>query len=182
MALSRMIRFGLLDLSARNGHHGFEELCRALAVSRIASNVYPATGPVSAGGDQGRDFQTFASHIAKELGAHGGFAALVSDGPIAFLCTLQAERIPAKVRSDLTKIAAGEPPVETVYAMLAADLPSAVSTKLKREAREQHGISRSKPGTARERASSSLTSPTVKSPSLLDRPIDPRRKARAALR
>jgi hypothetical protein len=140
MALSRVIRFGLLDLSARNGHHGFEELCRALATSRIASNVYPATGPVSAGGDQGRDFQTFASHIAQELGAGGGFAALVSDGPIAFLCTLQAEGVPSKIRSDLAKIATGEPPVESVYAMLAADLPSAASAKLKREARERHGI------------------------------------------
>jgi tetratricopeptide (TPR) repeat protein len=140
MELSRLIRFGLNDLSARNGHHGFEELCRALAAQRIASNIQPATGPVSGGGDQGRDFQTFVSHIAAELGPHGGFAALVSKGPIAFLCTLQADGLPSKIRSDLKKIAVGGPAVDTAYAMLAADLPAASAAKLKREAKAEYGI------------------------------------------
>lgn len=140
MALSRLIRFGLNDLTARNGHHGFEEMCRFLAAQRIASNVYPATGPVAAGGDQGRDFQTFATAIRQALGEDGGFAALASDEPIAFACTLQKTGVEAKIRSDLAKIGGGQPPVRKVYAMLAVDLPVAKANALKAEASDKQGI------------------------------------------
>jgi hypothetical protein len=139
LALSRLIRFGLKDLSARNGHHAFEELCRFLVAERIVSNVYPATGPVAAGGDSGRDFQTFDTHIRRELGPHGGFAALASGAPVAFACTLQAKAIPSKIRGDLRKIATG-PPVELVYAMLGADLPAAKANEIKAEALEKNSI------------------------------------------
>ena len=139
LALSRLIRYGLNDLSARNGHHAFEELCRFLVAERIVSNVYPATGPVATGGDGGRDFQTFDTHIRSELGPHGGFAALASGVPVAFACTLQAKAIPSKIRSDLRKIAAG-PPVERVYVMLGADLPVAKANEIKQEALEKNSI------------------------------------------
>ena len=36
-----------------------EQLCFQLARRRIYANVIPATGPVSAGGDQGKDFETY---------------------------------------------------------------------------------------------------------------------------
>jgi hypothetical protein len=52
--LGRAIRFALSKLSSQNAHHEFEHLCRHIAKRRIASNVIPATGPVAAGGDQGR--------------------------------------------------------------------------------------------------------------------------------
>jgi hypothetical protein len=140
MELSRLIRFGLNDLSSRDGHHGFEEMCRFLAAQRIASNVYPATGPVAGGGDQGRDFQTFATAIREALGEERGFAALASDEPIAFACTLQKTGLEAKIRSDLAKIVGGQPPARKVYVMLAADLPVAKANALKAEASEKQGV------------------------------------------
>lgn len=140
LELTRLIRFGLADLSARNAHHSFEEMCRFLVAERITSNVYPATGPVSGGGDGGRDFQTFVTYIRDELGPHGGFAALASASPVAFACTLQAKGLPSKVRRDLKKIAGG-PAVQQVYALLAADLNAAKVADLKREAEDDHQIS-----------------------------------------
>jgi hypothetical protein len=56
---AQMVRLALGSLAADNAHHSFEHLCRHVAKRRIASNVLPATGPVSVGGDQGRDFETF---------------------------------------------------------------------------------------------------------------------------
>ena len=56
-AVKFTIRFGLNQLSPKNAHHTFERLCFELTKRRICSNVLPATGPVSAGGDQGRDFE-----------------------------------------------------------------------------------------------------------------------------
>lgn len=53
----RFLRFQLDELSAENGHHTFEHICREAARARIASNLLTATGPVSAGGDAGRDFE-----------------------------------------------------------------------------------------------------------------------------
>ena len=53
------VRFALAQLPAQNAHHDFEHICRHLTQQFICSNVLPATGPVSAGGDQGRDFETF---------------------------------------------------------------------------------------------------------------------------
>lgn len=137
--LTRVIRYGLLDLSARNGHHAFEEMCRYLVAERIVANVYPATGPVAGGGDAGRDFQTFETHIRSVLGPDGGFAALASGKPVAFACTLQASGLPAKIRRDLKKIAAG-PSVGSVYAMVSADLSAAKAAELKAEATDEYGI------------------------------------------
>ena len=58
------IRFQLEQLSAKNAHHDFEHLCRHLARAKICGNIIPATGPVSAGGDQGRDFETFRTYLS----------------------------------------------------------------------------------------------------------------------
>lgn len=66
--LIELIRFGLVDLSTRNAHFDFEELCRHLARSCICTNIVPATGPVAVGGDQGRDFETFRHRAPGELG------------------------------------------------------------------------------------------------------------------
>jgi hypothetical protein len=62
-----MIRFHLETLGETNAHHPFEQLCLGLTRRRIVSNVLPATGPVSAGGDGGRDAESFWSLVAKEL-------------------------------------------------------------------------------------------------------------------
>lgn len=78
---AQMIRLALGSLAADNAHHSFEHLCRHIAKRRIASNVLPATGPVSAGGDQGLDFETFRTYLADELPFALGFLALASGLP-----------------------------------------------------------------------------------------------------
>lgn len=137
--LKQQIRFGIEQLSARSGHHEFEELCRALASARIASNIFPATGPVAAGGDGGRDFQTFRTYLADALGPARSFTALASGDFLAFACTLQKKGLPTKIRSDLRKIAVG-PNVDRVYAMVGADVTAAKAIELKQESFEAHGI------------------------------------------
>src|SRR5216684_4511108 len=57
--VAQYIRFALEQLPGENGHHKFEQLCFHLARRRIYPNLVPATGPVSAGGDQGADFETY---------------------------------------------------------------------------------------------------------------------------
>jgi hypothetical protein len=79
--LIKYLRFQLNELSAENGHHTFEHICREVARARLATNLVPATGPVAGGGDAGRDFETFKSYLPKQLGEHGalGTAATATD-------------------------------------------------------------------------------------------------------
>jgi hypothetical protein len=138
--LIAQIRFGLGQLSARNGHHEFEEACRHLAHARIAPNIVPATGPVSSGGDQGRDFETFRSYIAETLGRHGWFAGLVPDGPIAGICTLQQGSVKGKVLNDARKICGSGQRPQTIYAFLGNDMPIAQQHGLVEEAAKRHQV------------------------------------------
>lgn len=98
------VRYQLGKMGARNEHHKFEDLCRALSRQRITRNIATATGPVSAGGDQGRDFETFISYAGGNLQDVGIFFGLEENEPIAFCCTLQSSGLPAKIRSDVEKI------------------------------------------------------------------------------
>ena len=61
------IRFRLDELSSRNEHHRFEEIATRVAQKRISSNILIATGPVSSGGDQQRDAETFTTRLPSEL-------------------------------------------------------------------------------------------------------------------
>jgi len=91
---AQVIRFALGGLTEKNGHHSFEHLCRQVAKRRIASNVLPATGPVSAGGDQGRDFETFRTYLwVEELPFALGFLALASRDVVVFACTIQRDKL-----------------------------------------------------------------------------------------
>jgi hypothetical protein len=134
------IRFALSGLLARNGHHEFEEACRHLAHARIAANILPATGPVSSGGDQGRDFETFHSYLSEALGDHGWFAGLVSSGPIAGLCTLQTGSVSGKVLNDVATICGAAQAPERIYAFLGTDMPVARRHKLIGKARDNHHV------------------------------------------
>ncbi len=138
--IEQQIRFALTDLTSRNAAHPFEELCRHFAQARLVSNVLPATGPVSSGGDQGRDFETFRTFLREELGPHGAFLGLVSDGPVAFACTLQQDDVAGKLRSDVTKILSTGTEVAFVYAFCTAPMPVAKRHKLQGEIRDKHGV------------------------------------------
>jgi len=67
------IRFQLEQLTARNEHHMFEMISFRIAERRLSSNLLPATGPVSAGGDQGRDAESYYTNLPRELPGAGGF-------------------------------------------------------------------------------------------------------------
>lgn len=128
------IRYALSLLRSRNGHHEFEHLCRDFVRARISQNVLPATGPVGAGGDQGRDFETFYSDMAGPPAT-----ALGSSGAIACSCTLQFDGVQAKIKEDVGKIARGRP-VAAVYAFCESDLPVGHRHELIAWARTAHGL------------------------------------------
>ena len=91
----QQVRFGIQCLNERNGHHEFEDACRHFARLRITLNILPATGPVGAGGDQGRDLETFRTFI-HGLGANK-FAGIGDGKRLAFACSLTAEhRLPKR--------------------------------------------------------------------------------------
>jgi hypothetical protein len=134
---AQQIRFALTRLRSRNGHHQFEEACRYFAAARISRNILPATGPVSAGGDQGRDFETFRSYLGSQL--PGSFMAVEHELPVVFACTLQQSGLEAKIKQDVAAIAAGEP-TEAVFVFCEADMPVSRRHELTAWASGEHGI------------------------------------------
>ena len=122
------VRFALSQLPAQNAHHVFEHICRHLTQQFICSNVLPATGPVSAGGDQGRDFETFRTYLREELGPHGAFLGLVSEGTVTFICTTQMQDLLAKLRQDIKKVCASGHPVHEIRAFTLQSVPVGKST------------------------------------------------------
>ena len=132
--------FALSQLPAQNAHHLFEHICRHLTTQFICSNVLPATGPVSAGGDQGRDFETFRTYLRDELGPAGAFLGLVSEGTVAFICTTQADNVIGKIRSDIVKVCSSGHPVHEIRAFTLASVPVAARHALEAETQDTHGV------------------------------------------
>jgi hypothetical protein len=128
MAMNRVqataiIRFALHELVARNGAHEFEELCRQLAIMRIASNFVRATGPVTKRGDQGADFETFRTYLGSlGLGPHT-FVGRSSDQTLVGTCTLQQDDLGGKILEDIGKIVARGNPVDRIYAFCERNIP-----------------------------------------------------------
>ncbi len=94
---ARLIRFALSELSSENAHHEFEHLCRHLTRRKICPNVIPATGPVSGGGDQGADFESFPT-APDSAPNYSRFQS--DDGRWVFACSLE-KNIKKKIRHDL---------------------------------------------------------------------------------
>jgi hypothetical protein len=138
--LIKYLRFQLDELSAENGHHTFEHICREVARARLATNLIPATGPVAGGGDAGRDFETFKSYLPQELGDHSAFVANLSDKALAFACTLQREKVDQKFRKDIDTIAASGDTFDHVYAMCVANVDVGRRNRLRNKVRDQHGM------------------------------------------
>ncbi|HQZ33579.1 MAG TPA: hypothetical protein PK020_04090 [Ilumatobacteraceae bacterium] len=104
-----VIAFQIDQLASANGHHAFEDICFHLAKAEITTNLLPATGPVSSGGDQGRDFETYRGTIGNE--------------DIAFSCTIQRDGLRAKITTDVKKITSTGEHVNAVVAMFSGDFP-----------------------------------------------------------
>jgi len=134
------IRFQLDQLSARNAQHDFEHLCRHLTRARICANILPATGPVAAGGDQGRDFETFVTYLRSTSIADSTFVGKISQKPIAFACSIQRRRISSKIKSDVDTIMKSGSPVEAVHYFCTSNVPVSTRHALKDWARNRYAI------------------------------------------
>jgi len=121
--LKQYIRFQLAQMSARNDQHLFERAMFELARQRVSRAILPATGPVQAGGDQGRDAETYRNYIGENFGARA-WLGRGEDEALVFACTLD-KQLPAKVKADLESIfGSGERP-DAVYYYAEPDLPVA---------------------------------------------------------
>ena len=134
------IRFFLAQLPARNEHHAFEALCQEVARARICSNILPATGPVSSGGDQGRDFETFKTYLEASPLRDSAFLGRASEGMIVFACSTEKDPAKSKIRSDVDKImASGETP-ERIYFFSSEDVPVGRRHAAQEDAWKAHGV------------------------------------------
>ncbi|MGQ4482094.1 hypothetical protein [Streptomyces sp. SAS_276] len=141
--LQHYIEFMLARLGSHNRHHQFEELCLAVARKRLASNLIPATGPVSSGGDQGRDAEshwTEISSLSENQARTSVFKALVSAEPVVMACTLQRSRLPAKIRKDLESICSQGKTVSKVVFFSVEPLPAGPRHALIDEAQRKHAV------------------------------------------
>lgn len=126
--VNTQIRFQLEQLSQRNGHHEFEHMCRHLARARICINILPATGPVQGGGDQGRDFETFRTHLANSSIRDSSFVGF-TDKVIAFACSLN-QAVKGKIEEDVRTIASGGVTVNEIHFFSSRDVSIAIRHEL----------------------------------------------------
>lgn len=134
------VRYALAQLTAANGQFIFEELCFALARVTVTSNIQRATGPVGAGGDQGRDFETFQSRLG-HVGSVGAAAGVEPDDRISFVCTLQRSGVEQKILSDVERCLEGAAPPTRVYAYCEQDVPIGRRHRLLDQVASDFGIS-----------------------------------------
>ena len=104
------------------------------------SNVLPATGPVAAKGDQGRDFETFRTYLRDELGTTGAFLGLASGEVIVFACTIQKGHFPAKLLEDCNKICTGGEAVDTIYSFCTTAVPIGERHELQAQVASSHNV------------------------------------------
>jgi hypothetical protein len=124
--LAGYIRYSIDNLGAHNAHHRFEEMCFHLAKVIVTPDLVFPTGPVSAGGDQGRDFETFRGRLGDE--------------DLAFACTVQKDDLPAKLRADVKKAATEGEPLDAVVFMCAGNIPIAKRHELQAEVRKEYKV------------------------------------------
>ncbi|MEI3867302.1 hypothetical protein V6S02_09450 [Microbacterium sp. CCNWLW134] len=138
--LEARIRFGLSTLKETNSHHDFEIISLGLARKRIATNLMPATGPVAAGGDQGRDAESYWTNLMNEEGPTSLFIVGATNENVVLACTTQQGDVTTKIRSDIQSICGrGETVNRVVYFTLT---PVAVGKRheLQEHARADHNI------------------------------------------
>lgn len=136
--LTRYIRYQLADLGAQNKNHDFEHLCRQFARLRICANILVATGPVGAGGDQGRDFETFRTYLRTTTPST--FLGDAGKEPIVFGCTLQKKSLKTKIKGDVKTICEGGSKLSAIYYFCESNLPVAQRHELSDWAKENHQV------------------------------------------
>ena len=135
--LRQYIRFQLEQMSAKNEHHLFEQLAFELARETVSRRLVPATGPVQAGGDQGRDFESFRSHLANSPIASSVAAGIDGDDVLVFGCTLD-KKLEAKIKGDIKTMCGSDPKPDAIYYYAVPDLAVAKRHELQAWCRRQH--------------------------------------------
>ena len=119
-----VVLIGLYHIPALNKHHEFEHLCRGVARVHFGETLIPATGPVGAGGDQGRDFQSFPIRV----------------GNTAYACTAQQDKLTSKIIDDVRQIlSTGDRPGRIVV-FLAKDLAVGRQNRVREFLRREVGV------------------------------------------
>lgn len=134
--VGKLIRYALSELSTDNAHHDFEHLCRHVARRRICSNILPATGPVSGGGDKGADFETL--HVQSGFGT-SRYWRLVAPGKVLFACSLE-KNLKKKIKADVKAAAEFGEPLERMYFFYNLPIKVGDRNKFKEAALQDHGI------------------------------------------
>lgn len=138
--LAAQIRFALSTIGETNDHHAFEQICFGIVRRRITSNFLPATGPVSAGGDQGRDGESHWSNLQAELPNSSAYVTTVSDETVVMACTTQREGVPTKILSDLQSITSQGAPVQRILYFTVSPVAVAKRHELQTTARDAYGV------------------------------------------
>ena len=126
--LKSQIKFSLETLDATNGHHKFEDVSFAIAKVKITPNLKKATGPVSKGGDQGKDFESYISFISNENkillpDSESKDFDKITHTKLAVACSIQKEPVKikkggdlgqCKLKDDVEKIMDHDPKVKTI--------------------------------------------------------------------
>jgi hypothetical protein len=134
------IRFQLGQLASTNQHHTFERISEWIARRRLSSNIIPATGPVSAGGDQGRDAETFFTTLPSELPGAGGWIGTASSEPLVVASTVQKSDLRGKIKSDVNKICSEGEPVSRLAFFSVEDVPVSVRHDMQAYARNEYDV------------------------------------------
>jgi len=133
--LAKYIRFQLGELTSANAHHEFEHLCFYLARKRIYPNLIPSTGPVSAGGDEGSDFETYDVVDSR----HTPFFAESSEHKIVFACSLE-KNYKRKITRDIQTILAANPSAKEIKFFSSQGIPRKIRGDLERASLKTHGV------------------------------------------
>ena len=139
LELIKYIRFQLNQLSSENKYFEFEGIAKEFSKKRICKNILPATGPVSAGGDQGRDFETYYTFINSLSTSSKLFLGKAENNNIVFACTLQ-KNIPPKIKSDIKKIVSGEQEVNFIYFFCEDNVPISKRHELQGWSLEKYNV------------------------------------------
>jgi hypothetical protein len=139
VARENYIKYRLSSLRDANEHHTFESLCTDLARHRIIRNIRPASGPVSAKGDQGKDAESYWTDLGEDLSAQYGLADRTS-APIALACSTQTDNIKGKVRHDVATILQHDADVRRVVFFSTGTIPAGWRHELERWAGRTHRI------------------------------------------
>lgn len=135
------IRFQLEQLKAQNKHHGFEDIAREFTRQRICRNLLPATGPVGAGGDQGRDFETYKTYLDDDFVIEDTklFEGVSKNSNVFFACSAKKEIVP-KIKLDIKSIFFHTQEKRSVTYFCVEDVPVAKRNELIKWCQDEYNV------------------------------------------